>query len=159
MNIRLRLLVLILAILPFAYCKDGLNSICGGDYVVMLSNNSTNPICVFAYFKKDTIPIIDEKQSALPIKNGEREIVFESTDKCENYKDTVHYFIMYNDTLKRYGLKQTLDTYNVILRYSLTGDDFHKLDYTIPYPPSPSMKDMTMYPPYEEIIRKSNNGM
>ena len=59
---------------------------------------------------------------------------------------------MYNDTLKRYGLKQTLDTYNVILRLSMTGADFQYLDYLIPYPPSPAMKDMKMYPPYEEII-------
>ena len=29
-----------------------------------------------------------------------------------------------------------------------------QLDYIIPYPPSPVMKDMKMYPPYEEVIKQ-----
>ncbi len=29
-----------------------------------------------------------------------------------------------------------------------------QLDYIIPYPPSPVMKDMKMYPPYDEVIKQ-----
>lgn len=41
-----------------------------------------------------------------------------------------------------------------MLRYSLSGHDILNLNYTIPYPPSAAMKDMKMYPPYEEVIKQ-----
>ena len=133
-------------------CNDYWNSVCGGDYIVQLSNNTGDTIYVFAFYNSDTIAIVEEKQAAQSIPNDKSAIVFESDYECEKLKDTIQYFIINKDTLSKYGLKYTLETYNILLRYSMTGADFGMLEYSIPYPPTPSMQNMKMYPSYEEII-------
>ena len=148
------LLAILLAMLLIS-CEDVWHSVCGGDYIVNLYNNSSDTIYVFASLDSDTIPIVQDKQCAFPIQNCKKAIVFESKDDCANYKDTIQYFLIDKDTLTKYGLKHAIDYYNVLVRYSLTGADFDILDYSIPYPPSPMMKDMKMYPPYEEVIKQN----
>lgn len=69
------------------------------------------------------------------------------------------------DTLSIYFLeKETLrkNIWGVIARdtlwqqkYELSLSDLYRLKDTIPYPPSAAMKDMKMYPPYEEIIKET----
>ena len=38
-----------------------------------------------------------------------------------------------------------------IVRYDLTYYDLLELDLTIPFPPTEDMRDMKMWPPYDEI--------
>lgn len=47
-----------------------------------------------------------------------------------------------------------IDSSGFVCIYLLSGVDVELLSDTIPYPPSPEMKDMRMYPPYEEIIKQ-----
>ena len=61
--------------------------------------------------------------------------------------------------MQKYDLSVILATYNILCRYDLSGNDIKQLDYTIPYPPSPVMKDMKMYPPYEEVIKTGGRTM
>jgi len=42
------------------------------------------------------------------------------------------------------------EEYKVLKRYDLNLEDIQFLDYEISYPPTEQMKDMRMYPPYEE---------
>ena len=42
------------------------------------------------------------------------------------------------------------EEYKVLKRYDLSLEDIQFLDYEISYPPTEQMKDMRMYPPYEE---------
>ena len=44
--------------------------------------------------------------------------------------------------------------FDVICRYELSVGDLQMINYIIPYPPSPEMKNMKMYPSYEEIIKQ-----
>ena len=99
--------------LLLASCNDYWNSVCGGDYIVQLSNNTGDTIYVFAFYNSDTIAIVEEKQAAQSIPNDKSAIVFESDYECEKLKDTIQYFIINKDTLSKYGLKYTLETYNI----------------------------------------------
>ena len=51
-------------------------------------------------------------------------------------------------------LNSKKEPFNIMVRYELNKEDILQLDYTIPYPPSPMMKDMKMYPTYEEVIKQ-----
>ncbi|MBR4440876.1 MAG: hypothetical protein IKS00_04925, partial [Bacteroidales bacterium] len=55
--------------LLLASCNDYWNSVCGGDYIVQLSNNTGDTIYVFAFYNSDTIAIVEEKQAAQSIPN------------------------------------------------------------------------------------------
>lgn len=65
--------------------------------------------------------------------------------------DTFSVFVLDKQVLDTVSWKQICSDYMVLCRYDLSGLDLKQLNSTIPYPPSPTMKDMKMYPPYEEI--------
>lgn len=48
--------------------------------------------------------------------------------------------------------------YDILVRYDLTYDNLKALNDTIPFPPSEAMKDMKMWPPYEEVVSKYNSS-
>ncbi len=68
--------------------------------------------------------------------------------------DTFSILIFDVETLNNKSWKEISDNYLVLCRYDLSGQDIKTLNSVIPYPPSPAMKDMKMYPSYEEIINK-----
>ena len=63
-------------------------------------------------------------------------------------------FIISYDTYKEKGWEGIRNDYDILVRYDLTYDDLKALKDTIPFPPTEKMKDMKMYPPYEEIGKK-----
>ena len=65
-------------------------------------------------------------------------------------KDTLSVFIFNADTLKAYNWKVIRMDYKILVRYDLSLTDLQILNFTIPYPPSKTMKGMKMYPAYEE---------
>lgn len=66
--------------------------------------------------------------------------------------DTLSVFVISNDSIKKYGYDNIAKSNNILVRYDLSIPDMKSLGYIFPYPPSPQMKDMKMYPPFEEII-------
>ena len=81
-----------------------------------------------------------------------------------NPNDTISVFIINLDTLKSYSWETIRDEYKIMVRYDLSADDIHSMEerdveaaYVIPFPPSPVMKNMHMYPSYEEVIAKYGN--
>jgi hypothetical protein len=68
--------------------------------------------------------------------------------------DTICYFFIDADTIAHYGRINVCDDYRILVRYDLSVDDVEVLQETIPYPPSPAMRYMKMYPPYEEVLRR-----
>lgn len=146
------LLAILLAILLLS-CEDVWHSVCGGDYVINLLNNTSDTICVFTTKGNDTVPDVSDLQNAFPIANTEKDQIF-AFDESPQKLNVVQIYVMDKDTLERYGLKKIIRDYQIMLRYSLSGHDILNLNYTIPYPPSAAMKDMKMYPPYEEVIKQ-----
>ena len=63
-------------------------------------------------------------------------------------------FIISYDTFKEKGWEGIRNDYDILVRYDLTYDDLKALKDTIPFPPTEKMKDMKMYPPYEEVGKK-----
>ena len=68
--------------------------------------------------------------------------------------DTFSVHILDEEVVYEYSWKEVCNKYKVLCRYDLSGQDIINLNFTIPYPPSPEMKNMKMYPPYEEIINR-----
>ena len=44
------------------------------------------------------------------------------------------------------------EDYIILQRYDLSIAELEKLNWTIYYPPAEAMKDIYMYPPYEEAV-------
>ena len=61
-------------------------------------------------------------------------------------------FILSLDAYKEKGWDGIRNDYDILVRYDLTFDDLKALKDTIPFPPTEKMKDMKMYPPYEEVV-------
>lgn len=68
--------------------------------------------------------------------------------KADN--DTLSFFIYDVDTLDKYPWKVIRENYMILQRYDLSIYDFRKLNYTIYYPPTEAMRNMKMWPAYEE---------
>ncbi len=64
--------------------------------------------------------------------------------------DTISIYIFHTDTLNRYSWKKICEDYLVLKRYDLSLEDLKTLKFKVPYPPSPMMREMKMYPPYKE---------
>jgi hypothetical protein len=73
------------------------------------------------------------------------------------FPDTLSVFIISADTLLKYGYNDVRENYRVIVRYDLAWEDVKKLNYIFPYPPTPDMKAMKMYPAYQEITSRETN--
>lgn len=47
--------------------------------------------------------------------------------------------------------------YNVLARYDVTEEDMDNLEWSLEYPPSEAMRNVHMYPSFDEIV--ANAGM
>jgi hypothetical protein len=113
----------------------------------VLHDGFTNPISI----NPDTIKSGETKLVLVTIWGRSGTIpAFYNAIQC----DTVCYFVVDADTVAYYGVTNVSDNYRILVRYDLNIDDVELLKETIPYPPTPAMRDMKMYPPYEEVLRR-----
>lgn len=63
-------------------------------------------------------------------------------------------FIFDAETAQEKNWEDIRKDYDILVRYDLTFDDLKALKDTIPFPPTEEMKDMQMYPPYGEVVKK-----
>lgn len=95
----------------------------------------------------------------LPNKSGELYLVKENLDVFMHTvlpKDTLSVFFLSNDTLRKYGYIDVRENNRYLVRYDLSSSEVKQLDYTFPYPPTPEMSDMKMWPCYRDVIEKVN---
>lgn len=64
--------------------------------------------------------------------------------------DTISFFIYNADTLDRYEWNIIKENYMILQRYDLSIYDLQKLDYTLYYPPTEAMRNMKMWPAYNQ---------
>jgi hypothetical protein len=62
--------------------------------------------------------------------------------------DTIRIFILSIDTVNKYQWEQIRQDYNILKRYDITLNELETTN--IYYPPNDNMKNIKMYPPYEE---------
>lgn len=123
------------------------------DYIV--HNNSQQYIIETPYLSvyPDTV-IRREKEPQYCIPPSEVDISgFQAKSMKEVYAsyptDTISYFILSPDTIAKYGWEDVRKNYRILKRYDLSYGDMESLDFNIYYPPTPAMRYMKMYPPYE----------
>ena len=69
--------------------------------------------------------------------------------------DTLSVFVLHADTVRKYSWDEIRNSYNIVVRYDLSEEDVRSFeDNTIPFPPTESMRNMKMWPPYEEVKNK-----
>ena len=59
-------------------------------------------------------------------------------------------FIFDADTFNIYSWEEIKNGYKILQRYDINDEDLKALKYNITYPPTEAMKNMKMYPPYEQ---------
>lgn len=68
--------------------------------------------------------------------------------------DTLSVFVFHADTVHKYSWDEIRDDYNILVRYDLSKEDVKSFEnYTIPFPPTESMRNMKMWPPYEVVTK------
>lgn len=81
---------------------------------------------------------------------GTLENLFNQEWQC----DTVSFFIFDVNVVDTCSWDDIVQNYWVLQRYDFTKEDLDRIRCQISYPPSPEMKDIKMWPPYEEVIKQ-----
>ena len=83
-------------------------------------------------------------------------IMLESKDWVEPLSDddTIRVFIFDLEILENTDWSVIRDQYLVKQRYDFTKEQLRGLTLRFSYPPTPEMKDIKMWPPYEEAIKQ-----
>ena len=68
-------------------------------------------------------------------------------------QDTISIFLFDEETVENVPWETVVKEYLVLQRYDLSIEDFKRLDNDIHYPPTPEMRDIHMWPPYEEAVK------
>lgn len=127
-------------------------------------NQTNDTLCVYFAWGYQTaypdtaLPIDPNKAHILGTPPHKKQEVYNSIEynKMINNlpKDTLSVFVFHQDTLLKYKWEDIRQSYNILKRYDLSLDDIRLLyeNHTpvIPYPPDERMKNMKMFPPYEE---------
>lgn len=67
--------------------------------------------------------------------------------------DTISIFLFDEEIVETVPWETVVKEYLVLQRYDLSIEDFKRLDNDIHYPPTPEMRDIHMWPPYEEAVK------
>lgn len=123
------------------------------------------PACLqTGFFYPDTIPPANRPAITFVSPKSQREL-WHSGDTFENTfvhivkNDTLSLFIYDRDTLEAYDWSDIRKEGKLIVRYDLSLSDIKKVTSdgkhpSAPFPPTMKMKNIHMYPPYEEVIAK-----
>lgn len=157
-----KIIVLILAILSLSSCRDFWGALVGREYGIYVRNDTQRNIYVYgSYTQKDTLLPETKPRASLVNPSSSYEIGFPGEFIMSEYKnwranlsenDTVRIFVFDNVLFEYTDWKVIRESYSVLVRYDLTAKDMDAIKY-ISYPPSEAMKDVKMWPPYEEVIK------
>ena len=117
---------------------------------IMYANNTEDTIIVFAS------PTLDTTLIYSGIVYGCTEVLPKNSASSPYIQESV------KNNIKFYFVKHPLSNYlehnnkklEILCWYELSVTNLNDIKYTIPYPPTPSMQNMKMYPSYEEIINR-----
>ncbi|MBQ6186427.1 MAG: hypothetical protein IJK49_00580 [Prevotella sp.] len=139
-----------------------------------LSNDSSKRICAIhtafdrdrvfgdTLLPKDTIRN-PERNSIWLVENNAVDIepfsekVIDGEFIINHIPDTFYIFIIDPDTIDKYTWDGVRKENNIIARYNVTLGFLKRNNFKVKYPPSLWMKELKMYPSYDEIIRKVND--
>jgi|SRR5690554_183757 len=126
------------------------------EYSILLKNQSNHKIDSYLganeHYPDTTVVETNFRWSVYPGSSIDYSATTPWEEIFERYvpSDTLSMFVFHTDTLETNSWETIISEYKVLKRYDLSLEDVQSLNYTIPYPPTEQMKDMRMYPPYEE---------
>lgn len=129
--------------------------------MIYIVNNADFPIHIVATTQySDTVfpSVLSENThrcTAYPQGKGDPLIVYEFL----NSSDTITFFILKEDEVLNHSWKDISENHSFLSIYVLSKSDISllsetKYHKTIPYPPTSAMKNMKLYPSYEEITKQ-----
>lgn len=127
---------------------------CPRDYkqAVRISNNSKSDISVYigvaSYRYPDTV--FPSERLGIQIRGKETTTYIYNNDYSDSSKDTLSFFIWDTEILNSQPWDTIRNHYKILRRYDLSHKDLLKLNWHISYPPSSDMRNIKMYPAYEE---------
>lgn len=153
-TITLSLLIVFTTMSPLVCCDPC--KFLGCYYGIDLQNDADFIVSSYGNISKSTsIPF---KCPSLGITGGTKcnSILSETKDwiSAMSPTDTLRLFLFHRDSVNYLGWNKIRDDYMVLVRYDLSQEDIYRLGFKIHYPPTEAMKDIHMYPPYEEVLEK-----
>ncbi len=144
------------------------------EYIHFTNNSEKNIIIDFSTEYPDTMPCILEKEDQNVYKyryiaansTNDRALYYDINLINDSYipiywpfidyyyYDTLCFYMIDEEVYKEYGGFKASLYYKVMQRYDLSKEDMEYLEYKLTYPPSPKMRGMKMFPPYEEAIKQ-----
>jgi len=149
---QLRISALLLLLLTFVACPMDY------DQNFRFSNNSTVDVYIYlgivdrdlgGSLYPDTA--IARVKCGVPFKQGESRLYSYSSAKEDVWrKNTLCLFIFDADTFNTHSWDEIKNGYKILRRYDISPENIETFKYKISYPPDERMKNMKMYPPYDE---------
>jgi len=145
---RLKILALLFILWTFVAC----DYYHGFDF----ENNSTRDVYIYLGIEKYTggLSYPDTAVSRVRVgtlfRQGESFSYSYSTRKEDPWVNTLSLYIFDADTFNMYDWEEIKDGYKILQRYDISPENLKALKYKISYPPDERMKNIKMYPPYEE---------
>ena len=75
---------------------------------------------------------------------------------AQKYKVPIPVYIFAAEDIEKYGWEKVIADEMIIVQYIVSADDARHLNFRTTYPPNEEMKNVLMYPPYEEVIANYN---
>ena len=152
-----------LAVLFFMSCS--LIEAIISEYGIDMSNLSNNEVVVWGtYDQTNGTRLPNERPMCEPVPPTEDMSRYYSTFIMSESKawsrslsntDTVRVFVLDKKQYDETDWDTIRDQYLILQRYDFSKADLNLLGWHIAYPPTPEMKDIKMWPPYEEAIKNA----
>lgn len=91
---------------------------------------------------------VAEVKCGVPFNKGESRYYDYNYEYNKGYTNVLSLFIFDADTFNTYSWEEIKNGYKILKRYDLSPQDIERLKYRISYPPTATMRDIKMYPPY-----------
>lgn len=152
-----------LAVLFFMSCS--LIEAIISEYGIDMSNLSNNEVVVWGtYNQTNGTRLPNERPMCEPVPPTEDMSRYYSTFIMSESKawsrslsntDTIRVFVLDKKQYDETDWDTIRDQYQILQRYDFSKADLNFLGWHIAYPPTPEMKDIKMWPPYEEAIKNA----
>ena len=137
------------------------------EYGIFMCNLSNNEVVVWGTYDQTMgTRLPDEKpvtELVVPSKNLSVSpyefIMSQGYDwtKSLSATDTIRVFVFDSEKYRETDWAAICDQYLILLRYDFTKAELDALGWHIAFPPTPEMKDIKMWPPYEEAIKNAQD--
>ena len=131
------------------------------EYGVFIKNTSDKTIGVWGTYKQSNALLPQNKPFIKDVARTSSQfthdfIMSERRDWLKDLsdRDTIRIFIFDREIVRNTDWSIIRDQYLVQQRYDITAAELMAIGWNFAYPPTPEMKDVKMWPPYEEAIKQ-----